>query len=248
MSSWLKRSLHRLRPRSAQDRQLARALRTILGVSPANLRLYHLALKHKSLATVLPNGFRNSNERLEYLGDAVLGTIVADYLFRKYPFEQEGFLTEMRSRIVNRESLNNLGRQLGLESLVKFDAKVRKESYRSIFGNALEALIGAIYLDYGYEVTTQFVEKRILHGYIDFKQLVSTPHNFKSLLIEWAQKNNKKVSFEITGHEDAQYHDFSADLYLDKDIVSNGRGTSKKKAEQDACRKAWDKLGLEENS
>jgi ribonuclease-3 len=245
VANWVKRSLHRLRPRSLTDRQLAASIRTIVGVSPANLKVYQLALKHKSMATVEPNGFRSSNERLEYLGDAILGAVVADYLFRKYPFEQEGFLTEIRSRIVNRESLNNLGRQLGLEGLVRFDSKLRKESYRTIFGNALEALIGALYLDWGYRITADFIENRILHSYIDLEHLVVTPHNYKSLLIEWAQKNNKKVSFEITGHEDSQIHDFTAELYLGQELIATGRGSSKKKAEKDASRKAWEKLGLD---
>jgi ribonuclease III len=228
------------------ERKLTEAMHVITGRYPGNLHLYKLAMLHSSaaVAPALEAGYRESNERLEYLGDAILNAVVADYLFRKFPFKDEGFLTEMRSRIVNRESLNDIGRQLGLNALLVYDNNLRRESYRTIFGNALEALIGAIYLDWGYAFCSTFIESRLLLPYFHLDTLINTPHNHKSLLIEWAQKESHRLLFEIQDEESGPNREFTAVILLNGETVAVGKGSSKKKAEKDAARKAWDSLGL----
>lgn len=231
-----------------KDKRLTLAIKTIVGSRPFNLNLYHLAMKHSSVTTTNKTGYKESNERLEYLGDAVLGSVVAAYLFKKYPFKDEGFLTEIRSRIVNRESLSNIGRQLGLDQIVEFDPGLRRESYKTIYGNALEALVGAIYLDKGYEACKTFIERRLLIPYFHLDTLIRTVHNYKSLLIEWAQKENRQLVIEILD-ESAQNKnkEFTAVVILDGEAISKGKGISKKQAEKDAARKACIKLKLEDD-
>lgn len=231
-----------------KDKRLTLAIKLIVGSKPFNLHLYKLAMQHSSVARVNKAGFKESNERLEYLGDAILGAVVADYLFKKYPYKDEGFLTEIRSRMVNRESLNQLGRNLGLDKVVQFDSSLRKESYRTIYGNALEALIGAVYLDRGFDFCKHFIEQRLLGPYFNLATLVNTVHNYKSLLIEWAQKENRSLSFEIVGNEQEQQNnkEFTAAVLLDGETLATGRGSSKKKAEKDAARKACASLQLED--
>lgn len=233
-----------------RDKRLTLAIKLIVGSKPFNLHLYKLAMQHSSVARVNKSGYRESNERLEYLGDAVLGAVVADYLFKKYPYKDEGFLTEIRSRMVNRESLNNLGRNLGLDKILHFDSSLRKESYRTIYGNALEALIGAVYLDRGFDFCKQFIEKQLLAPYFNLSTLIHTVHNHKSLLIEWAQKGNRRLSFEILGNEQPQQNnkEFTAVVVLEGETLATGQGGSKKQAEKDAARKACIKLRLEETT
>ncbi|WP_017732968.1 ribonuclease III [Nafulsella turpanensis] len=236
-----------LRKNTEKDKRLTLAIKLIVGSKPFNLHLYRLAMQHSSVAKTGEAGFKESNERLEYLGDAILGAVVADYLFKKYPFKNEGFLTEIRSRMVNRESLNQLGRNLGLDKLVEFDKSLRKESYRTIYGNALEALIGAVYLDKGFDFCKKFIEKRLLSPYFHLDTLIHKVHNHKSLLIEWAQKENRVLNFVILDTEEQQNNkEFTAAVTLEGDILSTGKGSSKKKAEKDAARKACIKLRLEE--
>lgn len=245
MNHWFKRIISWARRSGESDRKLAEAIQVITGRTPGNLHLYRLAMLHSSAAPVPESGLRESNERLEYLGDAILNAVVADYLFRKFPFKDEGFMTEIRSRIVNRESLNDIGRQLGINQLLFFDNNLRRESYRTIFGNALEALIGAIYLDWGYSFCARFIENRLLQPYFHLDTLINTPHNHKSLLIEWAQKENRQLSFDISGLGDqANSREFTAILTLDGKPFATGSGSSKKKAEKEAARKAFEKLGL----
>lgn len=237
------------RNNTEKDKRLAHAIKLIVGSKPFNLELYHLAMQHSSVARTGSSGFKDSNERLEYLGDAILGAVVANYLFKKYPFKNEGFLTEIRSRMVNRESLNQLGRNLGLDRLVEFDKSLRKESYRTIYGNALEALIGAVFLDKGFDFCKNFIEKRLLAPYFHLDTLINTVHNHKSLLIEWAQKENRELNFVILEGEGQQNNkEFTAAVTLEGEILSTGKGASKKKAEKDAARKACIELKLEEEA
>lgn len=234
------------RNQSEKDKRLTLAIKLIVGSKPFNLQLYRLAMQHSSKASLSKTGHKESNERLEYLGDAILGAVVAHYLFKKYPFKDEGFLTEIRSRMVNRESLNQLGRQIGLDKIVDFDASLRKESYRTICGNALEALVGAVYLDKGYDICHQFIENRLLIPYFNLETLVSTVHNYKSLIIEWAQKQNQQLSFEIIHTDQQKYNkEFTAAVMLEGQPFITGKGSSKKQAEKDAARKACIKLNLE---
>ncbi|KUG09500.1 ribonuclease III [Solirubrum puertoriconensis] len=229
------------------DRQFRQAIAAVTGRAPGNVRLYRLAFTHASMVRQQPGQTRHlSNERLEFLGDAVLGAVVAEFLFRKFPYEPEGFLTEVRSRIVNRESMNQLALKIGLDQLVQLDAgQSRTARSRSVNGNALEALVGAIYLDHGYEASRQFVLKRLIRPFVDVKALVSTTANFKSKLIEWAQRHGKAVRYELNGEQrTGGVMEFSATVLIDDEAVATGMGLSKKQAEQQAAERALDALGM----
>lgn len=221
---------------SKEDKKLVTAIKTIAGFAPTNLALYKLATLHSSRSKE-KNGFRESNERLEYLGDAILGAAVADYLFKKYPFKDEGFLTEIRSRIVNRESLNNLARKIGVSAIVQFDNK-NTQLKQVILGNALEALVGAIYLDKGYLRTKKFVIDKLIGPYFDLEVVVNSNTNHKSKVIEWAQRNGSEIRFEITDEKKGKNSkEFSAQVIIGEQPYGLGFGYTKKKAEQDAAEK-----------
>lgn len=215
-----------------------KTLTTILGFSPNSLDVYILALKHTSSAKSQSNiGVREHNERLEYLGDSVLGLVIAEYLFKKYPFKDEGFLTEIRSRIVNGESLSNIAIKMGVSTLVKYEGQ--KNTSKSIYGDALEALIAAIYLDTNFKTAKSFIIKKIVEQHIDLDEIIGTNKNYKSKLIEWAHKNNKALKFLIINEEtNGAKKQFEAAVSVDEEVICNGHGYSKKRAEQDAAMKA----------
>lgn len=229
-----------------QEKKFRKSVKRILGMTPVNLDLYHLALRHTSVANVTHVGNRESNERLEYLGDAILGAVVADYLFRKFPFREEGFLTEIRSRLVNRESLNQLARKIGLDKLIEFDGSHQnKHTYKSITGDALEALVGAVYLDKGFKKCRRFIIFKLIRPHFDLEEIIENNKNFKSLLIEWAQKESREVRFEIISEKGSKHRrEFIAQVIIDGEPVTSGSGLSKKKAEQAAAEKCCEKLGL----
>ena len=228
----------------SRDRKLTLAVKTITGFSPGNLALYRLATLHSSKAPEV-NGIRQSNERLEYLGDAILGAAVADYLFRKYPFQDEGFLTEIRSRIVNRESLNQLAHRIGLHEVVEYDSR-NQQLQRVILGNTLEALVGAAYLDKGYLRTRKFVIDKLIQPYFNLDTVISSDTNYKSKVIEWAQRKGKQVRFEIVEtRRNRNQREFTAQVFVDDQPSGIGFGSSKKKAEQDAAGKTCLVLGIE---
>ncbi|GAA4015749.1 hypothetical protein GCM10022408_31410 [Hymenobacter fastidiosus] len=229
------------------DRAFRQAIATVTGRTPDNVRLYHLAFTHSSIVRQQTDmGRHQSNERLEFLGDAVLGAVVAEYLFRKFPYEQEGFLTELRSRIVNRESLNALALKIGLDKLVQLDpAQGRAARSRSVNGNALEALVGAVYLDQGYKAARKFVLGRLIKSFVDVKSLTETTTNFKSKLIEWAQRNGKAIRYDLNGEaRPGGVMEFTASVVLDDEVVATGMGLSKKQAEQLAAERALTALGV----
>lgn len=222
-------------------RNLRRSIAHIIGERPSNLGLYQLALRHTSAskATAI-EGFRESNERLEYLGDAVLGMVIAEFLFKKYPYKDEGFLTEIRSRIVNRETLNGIARKIGLDSLIEYDgSRTRSLPARtSMYGDALEALVGAVYLDKGFRFSRQFILKELLSHY-DIESVVQNNVNFKSRLIEWAQRAGKDIRFEILSEKgNSHFREFIAQVMIADEPFATGSGYSKKKAEQAAAEKA----------
>ncbi len=225
------------KPNSKEDKKLITAIKTIAGFAPSNLAIYRLATLHssKSKETV---GFRESNERLEYLGDAILGAAVADYLFKKYPFKDEGFLTEIRSRIVNRESLNNLARKVGIGSIVRFDQK-NTQLQHVILGNTLEALVGAVYLDKGYLRTKKFVIDKLIQPYFNLETVVNSNSNHKSKLIEWAQRQGKEIRFELIESKSTgrNHKEFSIQVTIGEQPFGLGQGFNKKKAEQSAAEK-----------
>lgn len=225
------------------DKKLLSVVKSITGFSPSNLELYKLATIHSSRAKEV-QGFRQSNERLEYLGDAILGAAVADYLFKKYPFKDEGFLTEIRSRIVNRESLNLLARKLGLQQVVQYDAK-NTQLQQVILGNTLEALVGAVYLDKGYIRCKKFVIEKLILPFYDLEDVISSNSNFKSKVIEWSQRNGKSVRFEMLEMKrNKNVKEFTSQVFIDDEPAGKGFGTSKKKAEQDAAFKTCEGLKI----
>ncbi|EDM36453.1 ribonuclease III [Pedobacter sp. BAL39] len=222
-------------------------LKNILGFVPGNTILYQMAFRHRSVAKVLKNGSRSSNERLEFLGDAILGSVVAELLFKNYPYKEEGFLTEMRSKIVNRANLNQLARKMGFDQLIVFDQKTVnvQTKHHSMLGDAFEALIGAIYLDKGYNFTKDFLLKRIIKPYVDIHTLELTETNFKSKLIEWCQRHGKDVIFEMVQNSEGDSPKlFTISAVIDGESVGIGRDYNKKNAEKLAAEKACETLTI----
>lgn len=233
---------------SSEKRKFYRLIRNITGFWPGNIALYRQAFRHHSVANVLKEkGFKNSNERLEYLGDSILSAIVAEYLFRKFPYKNEGFLTEMRSKVVSRESLNELSVKMGVDKLVEFDARQFDNplNRRALYGNAFEALIGAVYLDQGYLAAKRFVYEKILSYHIDVEKLETTEKNFKGKLLEWAQKNSKALDFQLLEEvRSGKMKLYKIQVMLDNEVCGIGEDYSKKKAEQIAAEKACERLNI----
>lgn len=228
---------------SKEDRQFASQFKQITGKTPLKLQLYHQAMSHSSVARKNAGGIKDSYERLEYLGDAILGMIVAEMLFKKYPFKEEGFLTELRSRVVSRESLNTLSHKIGLGQMVKYNHQ-RGPKHKSVYGDVLEALVGAFYLDHGFAATEQFVIKKLIQPHYDFDELLATTHNHKSKIIEWGQKENKDIEFELLEEKGEGSNQFVVQVRVDGEPMGDGFGHNKKKAEQDAARRTLIQLNL----
>jgi len=220
---------------SPETQQLKSDIYAMTRLKPGNLALYKLALQHSSL-----KADTNSNERLEFLGDAVLSVIIGEYLFKKYPLKEEGFLTEIRARIVNRASLGTLAKQIGIDRLLHYNKNaIQKEGFKFIYGNALEALIGAVYLDKGYKRCCRFVLDHLLHRYIDLEILIQTDTNYKSQLVTWASRNRKNIQFEIITEKRAKRsREFTAQVVVEGQVVGQGQGGNKKQAEQQAAQAA----------
>ena len=227
--------------KSKENRQLEKKLQNVLGIKPGNYSLYYTALSHRS---VKENSDEN-NERLEYLGDAVLSTVIADYLFKRYPYKGEGFLTEMRSKMVNRQQLNEIALKMGVKKLTlynKFDNFLKGSQ---IFGNTLEALVGAVYLDKGYKKTQRWIVKQIILPYVFVDDLEQIDINLKNRLIGWASKNGKKLEFETIQEKlEGNRRIFTMAVVLDGKLLSQGKGYNKKDASQVAAQSAIEKLGI----
>jgi ribonuclease III len=223
------------------DKKFIRSLRNLLGFYPGNLSVYHLAFSHRSLALETEQGINLSNERLEYLGDAVLGAVVAELLFKKFPYKDEGFLTEMRAKIVSRENLKQLAYKIGINEYLKKDAG--PGSYRSMYGDAFEALIGAIYVDKGYKTARKFILERIIKNHIDLHAMEITENNFKSRILNWGQREKHTVNFEVI-EEDSKSKLIKVRLLVDEREVATGTDFVKKKAEQIAAEIACKSLGI----
>ena len=229
----------------SRDRTFARRLRSILGFTPIKLNLYRLAFQHKSNPRDRGLPIRN-NERLEYLGDALLGTIVAEYLYKKYPNGNEGFLTKMRSKIVKRQSLNKIADLMGLDVFLVHYNNTRLS--RSMLGNALEALVGAIYMDYGYGQTKKYVVDYILRSYLNVHKLEQIDDNYKSQLLEWCQKNGQSVSYRLLSKYKFDKRDkFKVAVLVDGKEMATADDYNKKSAEQMASERAMLELGIGEN-
>lgn len=226
----------------SEDRQLAGKLHSLLGFTPSNLSLFKLAFSHKSTISDKAYAMQN-NERLEYLGDAVLGTIVAEYLFKKYPNSDEGFLTKMRSKIVKRKSLNKIGDKMGIDVLLNEYNNTRLS--RSMLGNAVEALVGALYLECGYQRTKRFVIKRMLRQYVNVHDLETFDDNYKSQLLEWCQKNGQTVAYKLLARYKFEKRDrFKVAVMINGKRVATADDFNKKSAEQIASEKAMVALGI----
>lgn len=231
----------------SNEKHFYEAIKNIFGFYPENIFLYKLAFRHKSQSEVLLNGIRVSNERLEFLGDTVLSTVVADHLFRMFPFKDEGFLTEMRSKIVSRAQLNKLSLRLGIDQLI-IHTQEKNNVYRSIKGDAFEAIIGAIYLDKGFEFTRKVLINRVIKNNFDLNELIATDVNFKSKLIEWAQKEKRNLEFLVVQEVGAGYHkQYVVDVLINNEVVGTGRDYSIKGAEQNAAMKAIEHFGINGN-
>jgi ribonuclease-3 len=222
-------------------------LKKILGFRPDNLRLYEIAFIHRSASLTLPNSKKVNNERLEYLGDAVLDAILSDYLFEKFPDANEGFLTKIRSRIVNRDILNQLAVSMGINKILISNINTIHPTM-NLYGDALEALIGALFLDKGFKKTKKLFIRNVLNKYLDLNTIVTTDTDFKSLVFEWVQKHKSNLIFTYNEEYDFNLKKsvFSTTLIIDKEELGKGHGSSKKEAEQEAARQALKRL--EDNS
>lgn len=226
----------------SKEKELFVFCRNMLGFYPGDIELYKLAFVHRSMSIRSRKGWIN-NERLEFLGDSILDCIVADVLYNSFPKRREGFLTATRSKIVQRESLNRVGERLGLPQVVRWSQK--SQSHNSyIFGNAVEALVGAVYLDKGYDRCYKFVKERILDAYFDLRNVVKTEKNFKSHLIEWSQKYHIPVEYVTS---DAEYDEENSPVFhtvvtLSGIEVGRGTGYSKKESHQKASQNALNQI------
>lgn len=243
----LRNQIDKIRLLFHKDRESYFCFYKILGFFPRNIRFYEQALLHKSTSIRSEKGRPLNNERLEFLGDAILDAIVGDIVYKHFEGRREGFLTNTRSKIVQRETLNKLAVEIGLDKLVKYST--RSSSHNSyMYGNAFEAFIGAIYLDQGYERCKQFMEKKILKNYIDLDKMSRKEVNFKSKLIEWSQKTKMEVSFElIEQFLDQDYNPmFHTEVRIESLSAGTGTGYSKKESQQNAAQMALKKIKSDE--
>lgn len=243
----LRNQIDKIRLLFRKDRESYFCFYRILGFFPRDIRFYQQALLHKSTSIRSEKGRPLNNERLEFLGDAILDAIVGDIVYRHFEGRREGFLTNTRSKIVQRETLNKLAVEIGLDKLVKYST--RSSSHNSyMYGNAFEAFIGAIYLDQGYERCKQFMEEKILKNYIDLDKMSRKEVNFKSKLIEWSQKNKMEVSFElIEQFLDRDYNPmFHTEVRIEGLSAGTGTGYSKKESQQNAAQMALKKIKSDE--
>lgn len=232
----LRNQINKIRLLFHKDRESYFCFYQILGFFPHNIQLYKQALLHKSTSVRSKQGYPLNNERLEFLGDAILDAIVGDIVYRHFEGRREGFLTNTRSKIVQRETLNKLAVEIGIDKLVKYST--RSSSHNSyMYGNAFEAFIGAIYLDQGYERCKQFMEEKIFKNHIDLDKMSRKEVNFKSKLIEWSQKNKVQVSFElIEQFLDEDYNPmFRTEILIEGISAGVGAGYSKKESQQNAA-------------
>lgn len=239
----LRNQIDKIRLLFRKDKESYFCFYKILGFYPRNIQLYQQALLHKSTSIRSEKGRPLNNERLEFLGDAILDAIVGDIVYKHFEGRREGFLTNTRSKIVQRETLNKLAVEIGLDKLVKYST--RSSSHNSyMYGNAFEAFIGAIYLDQGYERCKRFMEEKIFKNYIDLDKMSRKEVNFKSKLIEWSQKSKVEVSFElIEQFLDEDYNPmFHTEIRIEGISAGKGTGYSKKESQQNAAQAALKKI------
>jgi ribonuclease-3 len=219
----------------SSDKELVTYIKAITGVTPSKLKLYKQVFSHRSLFSDM----KENNERLELLGDSVLDMLVAEFLFKKYPYKEEGFITELRAKIVNRKSLNKVGEKLGLVEKLNLNRKAMTDLSKDLGGNTFEALIGALYLDAGFEPTKKFVFKRVLQQMVDVENLEVTETDFKSKIYQIVQKQGKNIEFRV-GEEiqKGKRTYFVIYLEINGQLIAKGEGFNKKTAEQSASMNA----------
>lgn len=237
--------LWRIKNFLSKDRKFYSSLFHILGFAPHNLHFYKTAMLHRSRSVHDATEHRVvNNERLEFLGDAVLDSVVGDIVFRRYPEEREGFLTQTRSKLVKRATLNKIADETGLTKLIRSNGgNTLHNSYMG--GNAFEALVGAIYLDRGYDFCMRFFEKRILSNFIDIDKITTEEVNFKSELIEWGQKNKIRVNFLLINQTKDDQHSplFQSKVVIEEEISGGiGKGYSKRESQQKAAERTLQRL------
>lgn len=229
---------------SPEDKKIILFIKNIFGFYPGNIFLYHQALRHRSAASSIKNGLKDSNERLEFIGDALLGAIVGDYLFQRYPFKEEGFLTETRSKLVSREFLNKLALKIGLDKHLVTSPEINKNFSLTLLGDAFEALIGAIYLDKGFNFTKDTFINYFLEIHINIDEMVEKETNFKSRMLEWGQHNKRKVTFKVA--EELVFKNnvkqYKVQVFVDDDVIEEAIDYSIKGAEQLASEKGLNKI------
>ena len=226
----------------SSDKQLACYIRSITGITPTNLKLYKQVFQHRSKFTEI----KENNERLELLGDSILDAIVCEYLFKKYPYKEEGFMTELRSKIVNRKSLNEVGTKLGLVEKLSFNRKSMTDVSKDLAGNTFEALVGAVYLDTGFDATKKFVLRRVLKNLIDVETLEQTNTDYKSQIFHYIQREGKSIDFKVAEEKSKNRRAyFVIELEIAGQVISRGEGFNKKIAEQNAAMNAMKILGVE---
>lgn len=218
--------------------------KNVLGFTPRNTKLYQIAFIHRSKSVNMGQGWKINNERLEYLGDAILSAVVAEYLYKKYPHREEGFLTEMRSKLVSRANLNKLAQKIGLSQLIQYNRE-SQGVFKSIDGDAFEALVGAIYLEKGYRFTRRVIIDKVMTIYLDVDAMANTEWNFKSKLLDWGQKNQRKIGFIVErviyqGHESRRQYDVR--ITVDGQPAEHAIEYSIKAAEQLASEKTYKKF------
>ena len=228
-----------VKPKSIEDKTFYFELKNLLNFSPKQISKYKKAFTHRSVHMTDSQGNPVNYERLEFLGDSILGSVIASYLYKKVPTGSEGYLTQMRSKIVSREHLNELGKDLELIRFVKSNID-KKTVGDNIHGNIFEALVGAIYLDKGYNFAQKFIYENVILPYIDIEKLEGKITSYKGLIIEWCQKQKKKYKFETyedSGNETIKH--FSVKVIIDGEQIAKGRATSKKKAEEQAAKRVY---------
>ncbi len=230
----------------SEDRRYYRDIHRSLGIYPHNIEIYKLALIHRSASVILDDGTHVNNERLEYLGDAVIEAVVSDMLYIEFPYHNEGFLTQMRSKIVSRQSLNDIAIKIGLDRMV-VAVQNYTNAHKHIYGDAFEAMIGAVYLDKGYDFVNRLLINGIFGRFIDMARLPETETDYKSRLIEWSQKKRRVVNIQCSKSKtfsDDGDEQFYAVVSIGDKEAGHGLGSSKKEAEQRACKNAAKSLGL----
>lgn len=225
----------------SSDKQLSQYIKGITGIVPTKLHLYKQAFQHRSKF----NAPKENNERLELLGDSILDAVICEHLYKKYPYKEEGFITELRSKIVNRKSLNEVGQRLGLIDQLIFNRKNTNDISKDMAGNTFEALVGAVYLDTNFDATKQFIQKRILQNLIDVEELSQTNTDYKSQIFHYIQREGKTIEFRLLEERSKSKRIyFVIELLINGETIAQGEGFSKKAAEQNAAMNGLNKLGI----